>query len=51
MDDLYPGWDGLAESTQRVQEWVVEPLLRRPGALPAVGLGGQEYAEWQRRRR
>src|SRR6476661_4492660 len=24
MDDLYPGWDGLAASTERVREWVVD---------------------------
>ncbi|WP_270887894.1 hypothetical protein [Pedococcus sp. 5OH_020] len=26
LDDLYPGWDGLRAATERVQQWVVEPL-------------------------
>lgn len=28
MDDLYPGWDGLAEAVPRLLEWVLEPLSR-----------------------
>ncbi|MGV1008867.1 MAG: hypothetical protein ACOYBY_09700 [Dermatophilaceae bacterium] len=28
MDDLYPGWDGLAEGVRRVTELVLEPLSR-----------------------
>ncbi|ASU86293.1 hypothetical protein CDO52_18110 [Nocardiopsis gilva YIM 90087] len=27
MDDLYPGWDGLAGSVPLVRAWVIEPLL------------------------
>lgn len=26
MDDLYPGWTGLAEGAQKLHEWVLEPL-------------------------
>ena len=26
LDDLYPGWDGLADVTRRVRDWVIEPL-------------------------
>ena len=28
MDDIYPGWDGLAESVDLVVGWVLEPLSR-----------------------
>ncbi|NYE46767.1 hypothetical protein HDA32_001887 [Spinactinospora alkalitolerans] len=27
LDDVYPGWDGLAAAVPLVREWVVEPLL------------------------
>lgn len=27
MDDVYPGWDGLAEAVGLVTEWVLEPLV------------------------
>jgi uridine kinase len=27
MDDLYPGWDGLAPAVPLLHEWVVAPLL------------------------
>ena len=47
MDDLYPGWDGLAASTERVGEWVVEPLLAgRPARYRRWDWGAHEYAEW-----
>ena len=26
MDDLYPGWTGLAEGAEKLHEWVLEPL-------------------------
>lgn len=33
MDDLYPGWDGLADSVPRLAEGVLAPLAAgRPGA-------------------
>ncbi|WP_344100043.1 hypothetical protein [Nocardiopsis rhodophaea] len=28
MDDLYPGWDGLAASVPLARAWLIEPLLR-----------------------
>ena len=28
MEDLYPGWDGLAEAPGLLQQWVLEPLRR-----------------------
>ncbi|MEU3018659.1 MULTISPECIES: AAA family ATPase [unclassified Nocardiopsis] len=33
MEDLYPGWDGLAESCVLLREWVLDPLGR--GRAPA----------------
>ncbi|QBI54716.1 nucleoside/nucleotide kinase family protein [Streptomonospora litoralis] len=32
MDDLYPGWEGLAPSVPLVREWILRPLSR--GADP-----------------
>jgi uridine kinase len=26
LDDIYPGWDGLADAVPRLLEWVLEPL-------------------------
>lgn len=47
MDDLYPGWDGLADSTQRVVEWVVEPLVAgRPARYRRWDWVAMAYAEW-----
>ncbi|MUL43514.1 hypothetical protein FZ103_20460 [Streptomonospora sp. PA3] len=28
LDDLYPGWEGLAASVPLVRDWVLEPLVR-----------------------
>ncbi|MFD6952543.1 phosphoribulokinase [Nocardiopsis sp. TSRI0078] len=28
MEDLYPGWEGLAEAPELLREWVLEPLAR-----------------------
>jgi uridine kinase len=28
MDDLYPGWDGLAAAAPLLREWILEPLAR-----------------------
>ena len=34
MDDLYPGWDGLAQAVDLLTEWVLEPLSQgRDGAF------------------
>ena len=47
MDDLYPGWDGLAAATERVAQWVVEPLLAgRPARYRRWDWGADAYAEW-----
>ena len=40
MDDIYPGWDGLADAVPLVTTQVLEPLAVRPARrIPAVGLG------------
>lgn len=47
MDDLYPGWDGLADAVPRLVEWVVEPLLGgRPARYRRFDWDRQRYAEW-----
>jgi uridine kinase len=39
LDDLYPGWDGLAASVPLLRDGVVAPLLAgRDATHPAVGL-------------
>jgi pantothenate kinase-related protein Tda10 len=32
MDDMYPGWDGLAEAVPLLVAWILEPLAK---GLPA----------------
>jgi len=32
MEDLYPGWEGLARAPALLREWVLEPLARGDGA-------------------
>ncbi len=47
MDDLYPGWDGLAEAPARLLEWVLEPLSRGAAArYRRWDWAGGHYAEW-----
>jgi uridine kinase len=47
MDDLYPGWDGLAEAVPRAVEWVAGPLLRGQNArYRRFDWVRQVYAEW-----
>ena len=31
LDDLYPGWDGLADVARRVRTWVIDPLRAGQG--------------------
>lgn len=52
MDDLYPGWDGLAASVPRLVRWVLSPALH--GRIPRYRRydwhrGG--FAEWRAVRR
>jgi uridine kinase len=47
MDDLYPGWDGLADAVPRLVEWVVEPLVRGQSAgYRRYDWDRHQYAEW-----
>lgn len=47
LDDLYPGWDGLADSTAKLVEWVLEPLSGgRPARYRRFDWNAGEYAEW-----
>lgn len=46
MDDLYPGWDGLAEAVTLLSEWVVAPLAAgRPACYRRYDWGRGVYAE------
>lgn len=47
MDDLYPGWDGLADAPPRLLAWVLEPLARgNEAAYRRWDWAAGEYAEW-----
>ncbi|WP_219417631.1 uridine kinase [Pseudonocardia nigra] len=46
MDDLYPGWDGLADSVPRLHEWIVAPLAAgRPAGYRRYDWVRGAYAE------
>ncbi len=44
MEDLYPGWDGLAEAPALLREWVLLPLAE--GRAPAWHRYDWEHAEF-----
>ena len=47
MDDLYPGWDGLADAVPRLREWVLEPLASgAPARYRRYDWVENRYAEW-----
>lgn len=47
MDDIFPGWDGLADAVPRLLGWVLEPLSEgRPARYRRFDWGLSEYAEW-----
>lgn len=47
MDDLYPGWDGLADAVSRLQKWIIDPLARGdPAAYRRYDWHVGRYAEW-----
>jgi uridine kinase len=47
MDDLFPGWDGLADAAPRLLEWVLEPLARGERArYRRYDWTAGAYAEW-----
>lgn len=46
MDDLYPGWDGLAAAVPLLHEWVVAPLVAgRPAHYRRYDWALGRYAE------
>ena len=46
MDDLYPGWDGLAAAVPLLHEWIVTPLVTgRPARYRRYDWGLGRYAE------
>lgn len=48
MDDLYPGWDGLADAVPRLLEWVLEPLAAgRAARYRRYDWDAGRYAEWR----
>ena len=47
MDDLYPGWDGLAEAVPRLHDQVLAPLARgERAAYQRYDWDRGGYAEW-----
>lgn len=47
MDDLYPGWDGLAAAVPRLLEWVLHPLAAGHRArYRRYDWDAGRYAEW-----
>ena len=47
LDDVYPGWDGLADAVPRLLEWVLQPLAAGlPARYRRFDWPADEYAEW-----
>jgi uridine kinase len=47
LDDLYPGWDGLADGVARLLEWVLRPLASgRQARYRRYDWDRRDYAEW-----
>jgi cytidylate kinase len=47
LDDLYPGWDGLAKTADVLAEWVIGPLSRQqPARWRRFDWDTMSYAEW-----
>ncbi|AHY45433.1 AAA domain [Rubrobacter radiotolerans] len=48
LDDLYPGWDGLAEAPGLLVRWLLAPLAQgRPARYRRFDWERREYAEWR----
>jgi uridine kinase len=48
MDDLYPGWDGLADAVPALVGWLLAPLAAgRPAGYRRFDWVRGEYAEWR----
>jgi uridine kinase len=47
MDDIYPGWEGLADAVPHLHDWVLAPLARgERAAYRRFDWDAGEYAEW-----
>jgi cytidylate kinase len=47
LDDLYPGWDGLAKTADLLAEWVIGPLSRQqPARWRRFDWDTMSYADW-----
>jgi uridine kinase len=47
MDDLYPGWEGLAKAADVLTEWVIEPLSKQePARWRRFDWDTMSYADW-----
>jgi uridine kinase len=47
MDDLYPGWDGLADAAPLLRQWILGPLAGgEPGRYRRYDWGRDAYGEW-----
>lgn len=47
LEDLYPGWDGLAATAQVLADWVTGPLGQgRPARWRRFDWDAMRYAEW-----
>ncbi|HEX6339149.1 MAG TPA: hypothetical protein VFZ85_19500 [Jiangellaceae bacterium] len=47
MDDIYPGWDGLAAGPSRLLEWILEPLASgRVARYRRYDWEASRYADW-----
>ena len=47
LDDLYPGWDGLAKTADVLAEWVIGPLSKgKPARWRRFDWDTMSYAEW-----
>jgi uridine kinase len=48
MDDLYPGWSGLARAVRIVNDWVITPLAtQQPARWRRFDWDAMAYAEWR----
>jgi uridine kinase len=47
MEDLYPGWDGLADTTAVLAKWIIGPLSQGgPARWRRFDWEAMRYAEW-----
>ncbi|HEY9379465.1 MAG TPA: uridine kinase [Jiangellaceae bacterium] len=47
MDDLYPGWDGLAAAAPLLRNWIIEPITQgRPVRYQRYDWSRGGYGDW-----